>query len=48
MCDELIAAPIHHPPVLLGEGNREFVTKVEAGKKEGLWGGVFKMYFYFL
>ncbi|KAM9590910.1 uncharacterized protein ACIBXB_005942 [Morphnus guianensis] len=41
ICDELTTNHIPHPPVPLGGGGREFGSKVELGKKEGVGGEVF-------
>ena len=47
MCDELTVNPIPRPPAPLGGGGREFGTEVVPGKKGGVGGRCFKIWFYF-
>jgi len=47
MCDELTATPIPHPPVPLGGGEEVEKSEVESGKKGGVGGRCFKIWFYF-
>lgn len=44
MCDELITAPVSHPPTLLWGGGRECWSEAESGKQGSVREGVLKIY----
>jgi len=46
-CDELTITPTPHPPALLGGRRERNGSEVEPGKKGGVGGGCFEIYFYF-
>jgi len=46
-CDELTTTPIPRPPVLLGGRRERNGSEVVPGKKGGVGGGCFKIWFYF-
>ena len=47
MCDELTVTPIPCPPVLLGGVGRESRSEGVPGKKGGVEGRCFEIWFYF-
>jgi len=47
-CDELTATPVPHPPAPLGERRqRKLGVKLSLGRRGGVGGRCFKIWFYF-